>query len=148
MRAVVQRVLSASVTISDECVAAIERGLLVFLGVEDGDAESDIAYMAGKLPHLRIFEDSDGKSNLSLQDIGGDILIVSQFTLCGDARHGRRPGFSSAARPELAKTLYEECAKRISECVPVQLGVFQADMQVALVNDGPFTILLDSRRMF
>ena len=148
MRAVVQRVCSASVEVDGATVAGIGHGLLVLLGVEDGDTEADLSYMVAKLPHLRIFEDAEGKSNRSVQDVGGSILLVSQFTLCGDARHGRRPGYSSAAQPALARTLYEKCAARLAACVPVQTDVFQADMQVSLVNDGPFTILLDSRRTF
>ena len=148
MRAVVQRVTSASVAVHGETVSRIDRGLLVLLGVESTDTEADAAYLAGKLPHLRIFEDAEGKSNLSVVDVGGGVLLVSQFTLCGDARHGRRPGYSTAAQPEQARALYERCAALLAECVPVQTGVFQADMQVSLVNDGPFTILLDSRRTF
>lgn len=148
MRAVVQRVLSASVNIEGNTVASIDKGLLVLLGVEKGDGDSDLSYMVSKLPTLRVFEDGEGKSNLSVQDVDGSILLVSQFTICGDARHGRRPGFSSAAEPTLARELYENCAAQLAEAVPVQTGVFQANMQVTLVNDGPFTVLLDSRRQF
>lgn len=148
MRAVIQRVLAASVAVDGVTVSHIDRGLLVLLGVEATDLDTDAAYMAAKLPHLRIFEDAAGKSNLSVTDVGGSILLVSQFTLCGDARHGRRPGYSTAAPPAQARALYERCAMLLAECVPVQTGVFQADMQVSLVNDGPFTILMDSRRTF
>lgn len=148
MRAVVQRVLSAGVSVEGRQVASIGPGLVVLLGVERGDGEDDLAYMTGKLPRLRIFEDAAGKSNLDVLETGGSILLVSQFTLCGDARHGRRPGYTDAASPELARALYEACAARLGALLPVQTGVFQADMQVSLVNDGPFTILLDSRRRF
>ena len=148
MRAVVQRVNRASVSVNGEIVSAIDRGLLVFLGVETGDTDSDLMYMVNKLPSLRIFDDENGTPNCSVLDCGGSILLVSQFTLCGDARHGRRPGYSSAARPEEARTMYDRCAQLLAAQVPVQQGVFQADMQVSLVNDGPFTILLDSRRAF
>ncbi|MDD6888187.1 MAG: D-aminoacyl-tRNA deacylase [bacterium] len=148
MRAVVQRVNCASVSVNGEIVSAIDRGLLVFLGVETGDTDSDLMYMVNKLPSLRIFDDENGMPNCSVLDCGGSILLVSQFTLCGDARHGRRPGYSRAARPEEARTMYDRCAQLLAVQVPVQQGVFQADMQVSLVNDGPFTILLDSRRAF
>lgn len=148
MRAVVQRVLSAGVSVEGRQVASIGPGLVVLLGVERGDGEDDLAYMTGKLPRLRIFEDAAGRSNLDVLETGGSILLVSQFTLCGDARHGRRPGYTDAAPLELARALYEACAARLGALLPVQTGVFQADMQVSLVNDGPFTILLDSRRRF
>lgn len=148
MRAVVQRVLSAGVSVEGRQVASIGPGLVVLLGVERGDGEDDLAYMTGKLPRLRIFEDAAGRSNLDVLETGGSILLVSQFTLCGDARHGRRPGYTDAAPPELARVLYEACAARLGALLSVQTGVFQADMQVSLVNDGPFTILLDSRRRF
>ena len=148
MRAVVQRVNCASVSVNGEVVSAIDRGLLVFLGVETGDTDSDLMYMVNKLPSLRIFDDENGTPNCSVLDCGGSILLVSQFTLCGDARHGRRPGYSRAARPEEARTMYDRCEQLLAVQVPVQQGVFQADMQVSLVNDGPFTILLDSRRAF
>lgn len=148
MRAVVQRVLSAGVSVEGRQVASIGPGLVVLLGVERGDGEDDLAYMTGKLPRLRIFEDAAGRSNLDVLETGGSILLVSQFTLCGDARHGRRPGYTDAAPPELARALYEACAAHLGALLPVQTGVFQADMQVSLVNDGPFTILLDSRRRF
>lgn len=148
MRAVVQRVTGASVTIGEEKTAEIGKGLLVLLGVETGDAENDAVYMADKLLHLRIFEDEKGVSNLSVLDTKGSILIVSQFTLAGDARKGRRPSYINAARPEEAVPLYEKVKALLKEQIPVQCGTFRADMQVALVNDGPFTILLSSRREF
>lgn len=148
MRAVVQRVTGASVTIGEVKTAEIGKGLLVLLGVETGDTEADAVYMADKLLHLRIFEDEKGVSNLSVLDTKGSILIVSQFTLAGDARKGRRPSYINAARPEEAVPLYEKVKALLKEQIPVQCGTFRADMQVALVNDGPFTILLSSRREF
>lgn len=148
MRAVVQRVTGASVTIGEEKTAEIGKGLLVLLGVETGDTENDAVYMADKLLHLRIFEDEKGVSNLSVLDTKGSILIVSQFTLAGDARKGRRPSYINAARPEEAVPLYEKVKALLKKQIPVQCGTFRADMQVALVNDGPFTILLSSRREF
>lgn len=148
MRAVVQRVSSASVTIAGEKTAEIEAGLMVLLGVETGDTEKDAQYMADKLLHLRIFEDEQGVSNLSVLDRQGSILLVSQFTLAGDARKGRRPSYINAARPEEAVPLYELVKSILKEQLPVQCGTFRAEMQVALVNDGPFTILLSSRREF
>lgn len=148
MRAVVQRVTSASVTIGGEKTAEIEAGLMVLLGVEVGDTEKDAQYMADKLLHLRIFEDENGVSNLSVLDRQGSILLVSQFTLAGDARKGRRPSYINAARPEEAVPLYELVKSLLKEQVPVQCGTFRAEMQVSLVNDGPFTILLSSRREF
>lgn len=148
MRAVVQRVTSASVTIAGEMTAQIEAGLMVLLGVETGDTEKDAQYMADKLLHLRIFEDENGVSNRSVLDTQGSILLVSQFTLAGDARKGRRPSYINAARPEEAVPLYEQVKTLLREQIPVQCGTFRADMQVALVNDGPFTILLSSRREF
>lgn len=148
MRAVVQRVTSASVTIAGEKTAEIAAGLMVLLGVEVGDTEKDAQYMTDKLLHLRIFEDENGVSNLSVLDRQGSILLVSQFTLAGDARKGRRPSYINAARPEEAVPLYELVKSLLKEQVPVQCGTFRAEMQVALVNDGPFTILLSSRREF
>ncbi len=136
MRAVVQRV-------------AIGRGMVVLLGVETGDAEKDAVYMAGKIAKLRIFEDEAGKMNRSLLDVGGEALMVSQFTLLGDARGQNRPGFTQAAEPEGANALYERCVEVLRGMdVCVATGVFRAHMQVALVNDGPVTILLDSNKLF
>lgn len=148
MRAVVQRVTSASVAIAGEQTASIGKGLMVLLGVETGDTPKDAAYIAEKLLHLRIFEDGQGVSNLSLLDTGGSLLLVSQFTLAGDARHGRRPSYINAARPEEAVPLYEQVKTLLARQVPLQCGTFRADMQVSLVNDGPFTILLSSRKEF
>ena len=147
MRAVAQRVTSARVRVDGRLVGEIGRGLLVFAGVEKGDGPEDIAYIAGKVNDLRIFQDAAGKMNLSIAEAGGAALIVSQFTLCGDCRRGRRPSFDDAESPAAAKLMYEglvDALRRLS--VKVETGEFQADMQVELTNDGPVTILLDSRR--
>jgi len=149
MRAVIQRVRQASVTVAQETVGAIDQGLMVLLGVAQGDTAQDAAYLAGKTAGLRIFEDDDDKMNRSVEDIDGGILVVSQFTLLGDCRRGRRPGFTDAAPPELADTLYEEYVDDLRRRgITVATGVFRANMQVALVNDGPVTIMLDSRKTF
>ena len=149
MRCVVQRVSSASVAVQGQTVGKIDKGLMVLVGVAQGDGEKDIQYMADKIPNLRIFEDEQGKMNRSLLDVGGNILAVSQFTLLGDARGGRRPSFIDAARPETANPMYEELVRRLREAgLTVETGVFQAEMAVSLVNDGPVTILLDSRKNF
>ena len=149
MRAVVQRVREADVTVDGSVTGAIERGLMVLLGVEDGDDESDARYMADKISGLRIFEDSDGKMNLSAKDVFGKILAVSQFTLLGDVRKGKRPSFSKAARPEEARRLYRYFIDLLSEGdIEVQEGIFQAEMMVRILNDGPVTILLDSKKLF
>ncbi len=147
MRAVLQRVTSASVAVDQEIVGKIEKGLLVLLGVESGDTDADLDYVVEKLAVLRIFEDDGGKMNRSVQDVGGGILLVSQFTLCADVRKGRRPGFDQAARPEEAESQYRACADKLrARGIPIEMGVFGADMAVALVNDGPVTIILDSRK--
>ena len=149
MRAVVQRVREADVTVEGSVTGAIERGLMVLLGVEYGDDESDSRYMADKISGLRIFEDSDGKMNLSVKDVFGKILAVSQFTLLGDVRKGKRPSFSKAARPEEARRLYRYFIDLLSEGdIEVQEGIFQAEMMVRILNDGPVTILLDSKKLF
>jgi D-aminoacyl-tRNA deacylase len=148
MRAVVQRTTEASVTVEGSIVGEIGRGLVVFLGIEEGDAESDLLYICDKVTGLRVFDDEQEIPNLSVADIGGSVLLVSQFTLCADARKGKRPSYSKAAKPETAVSLYEAALKRIGAIVPVQHGVFQANMQVRLLNDGPHTILLDSRKVF
>jgi len=148
MRAVVQRVLSASVTIDGTMVSEIGHGLLVYLGVTHTDGQEQMLYMRDKILNLRIFEDENGVPNRSLLDVGGEVLLVSQFTLYGDARKGRRPGYTAAARPEIAKPLYEQLASALAEQTVVKTGVFQADMKIASVNDGPFTILLDSEKGF
>ncbi len=149
MRAVVQRVSSASVIVEDSICGEIGRGLLVLLGVEDMDVIEDAVYLAEKISNLRIFEDDDDKMNLSVRDIDGEMLIVSQFTLHGDCRKGRRPNFMKAAGAELAENLYlkfiEECKKYISK---IEKGKFQAHMEVKLTNDGPVTILVDSKKCF
>ena len=148
MRAVVQRVSEASVTIDGAVKGSIGKGYMVLLGVEDIDEKEDLDYICDKLIGLRIFEDPDGKLNLDIRDIGGEILLISQFTLYGDARKGRRPGFIKAARPEKAIPMYDVAIRRLSEVLHVETGEFGADMKVALVNDGPVTILLDSKRTF
>jgi D-tyrosyl-tRNA(Tyr) deacylase len=149
MRAVVQRVASAQVTVDGQVVGSIGHGLVVLIGVGDGDTIQDAEYIASKLVGLRIFNDQQGKMNLSVADVGGAVLAVSQFTLYGDARKGRRPSYSSAAPPEEADRLYQHTVALIKQAgVPVATGVFQAMMQVSLCNDGPVTILLDSQRMF
>ena len=149
MRAVVQRVSRASVTIAGEVVGKIDAGLMVLLGVANGDAAADAVYLAEKIAGLRIFEDDVGKMNLSVRDVGGAMLVVSQFTLLGDCRGGRRPGFSDAAPPEQAVALYETFVAEVRKLeVPVQTGRFREHMEVELVNDGPVTLLLDSRKTF
>lgn len=149
MRAVVQRVTQAGVMVAGEKVAAIGAGLLVLLGIEQNDDDKDAKYLAEKVAGLRIFEGADGKMNLSVIDVGGEVLVVSQFTLLGDCRKGRRPGFSRAAAPELAEPLCRQLVDGLrKQGVPVQTGVFRADMAVDLVNDGPVTLMLDSNRLF
>ncbi len=149
MRCVIQRVTRASVAVEGRVVGEIGPGFLALLGVEEGDGEKDVRYVSDKVAGLRVFEDENDKMNLSIQDVGGSVLAVSQFTLCGDARHGRRPSFSAAARPDIAIPLYEAFCNQLREVgIPVETGVFQAHMNVALVNDGPVTILLDSRKGF
>lgn len=149
MRAVVQRVKKAAVSSEGTPCGEIEQGLVVFLGVTHTDTEKDAAYLAEKIVNLRIFEDNEGKLNLSVKDIKGKIMSVSQFTLYGDCRKGRRPSFTEAARPETANELYEKFNAALQEQgVEIATGVFQTEMQVALVNDGPVTMLLDSSRLF
>lgn len=149
MRAVVQRVRHASVTANGMVTGSIGHGLLVLLGVDVNDSEKDADYMAEKIPGLRIFNDAEGKFNLSLEDVGGAVLLVSQFTLHGDCRKGRRPSFVAAARPEQAIPLYERVARLLRERgVEVAMGVFGAHMDVELLNDGPVTLLLDSGKAF
>jgi D-tyrosyl-tRNA(Tyr) deacylase len=147
MRAVVQRVTFARVRVNDRTVGEIGRGLLVFAGVEKGDGADDIAYIAGKVRDLRVFEDAAGKMNLSVAEANGAVLAISQFTLCGDCRKGRRPSFDAAESPATAKPLYDGLVAALRQRnLTVETGEFQADMQVELTNDGPVTILLDSRR--
>ena len=149
MRAVIQRVKSASVTVEGTLVSEIHKGLLVFLGVAQEDTPADVDYMASKITNLRIFEDDEGRMNLSILDAGGEALVVSQFTLCGDCRKGRRPSFIAAARPEKADPLYQAFMDEISRLgVPVKAGIFQAMMDVELINDGPVTMMLDSNKLF
>ena len=149
MRAVVQRVKSASVTVNNEPVSEIGAGVLVFLGVAHDDTARELAYIANKVANLRIFEDEDGKMNRSLLETGGAALVVSQFTLYGDCRKGRRPSFINAARPEVANALYEQFISALEQQnIPTQGGTFQAMMDVQLINDGPVTILLDSDKQF
>lgn len=149
MRAVVQKVSSSKVTVDGEIIGKIDQGLMVLLGVTHDDTSKDVDYMVDKVTNLRIFEDEEGKMNLSLKDIGGDVLAVSQFTLYGDARRGRRPSFSDAARPEVANPLYEEFIEKVkTQGINVETGKFGAHMMVDLTNDGPVTILLESRREF
>jgi D-tyrosyl-tRNA(Tyr) deacylase len=149
LRAVVQRVKRASVTVEGEIVGKIDNGFLVLLGVSGDDTEADARYCVEKILNLRVFEDGDGKMNLSLLDIGGELLAVSQFTLYGDTRRGRRPSFINAAPPDVANRLYEyfvsECRKQIDR---VETGRFQEMMDVELINDGPVTILIDSQKTF
>ena len=149
MRAVLQRVTRARVTVGDEVTGQIERGLVVLLGVEQDDTDADAHQLADKTIQLRIFDDAEGKMNLALADVGGSVLVVSQFTLLGDCRKGRRPSFIQAAAPELAERLYETFVAAIGvQGIRVATGRFRAMMQVELVNDGPVTILLDSRKKF
>lgn len=149
MRAVIQRVEKASVSVEGEIKGQIGTGFLALIGVEEGDGDADFRYIADKVPNLRVFEDEQGKMNRSLLDVGGEVLAVSQFTLLGDARGGRRPSFITAARPETADPMYERLvADWRARGIRVETGVFGAHMKVALVNDGPVTILLDSRRRF
>jgi D-tyrosyl-tRNA(Tyr) deacylase len=145
----VQRVTSARVTIDHRVAGQIDHGLLVLVGIEQGDGPADVQYVASKIRDLRIFADEAGKMNLSVLDRQGGVLVVSQFTLSGDARNGRRPSFASAAPPPIARALYEDVVRELKGSgLRVETGEFQAMMQVALVNDGPVTILLDSRRTF
>jgi D-tyrosyl-tRNA(Tyr) deacylase len=141
--------LEAEVKVNEQSVGKIDRGLLVFLGVGKGDTEADAQFMSDKLVNLRIFSDEAGKMNRSVQEVGGSILLISQFTLHGDCRKGRRPGFDAAAEPELAESLYEKVIALIAEQgVPVEKGVFGAYMQITSLNDGPVTFLLDSTKLF
>jgi D-tyrosyl-tRNA(Tyr) deacylase len=148
MRAVIQRVRHASVEVGKEIVSQIDRGLLVFLGVESADLPDDIVWLAGKIARLRIFPDQNGVMNLSVQEIAGDLLVVSQFTLFASTRKGNRPSFMAAAAPEQANSLYEKFCRHLETEVakPVHRGIFGADMQIDLVNDGPVTICMDTKR--
>jgi D-aminoacyl-tRNA deacylase len=149
MRAVVQRVSRASVTVDGRVTGEIARGLVVLLGIANKDQPSDVQYIAGKIRDLRIFPDEDGRMNRSVEDANGAVLLVSQFTLLGDARKGRRPSYDEAAAPAVAQALYQDVTRELrASGLVVATGVFQAEMQVELVNDGPVTILLDSTRQF
>ena len=149
MRAVIQRVTTASVAVNGDTVGAIQKGFLVLLGVKVGDTEKDADYMADKIVKLRIFEDENGKMNKALRDVGGSVLCVSQFTLLGDARGQNRPGFTQAESPDRADALYQRVCQRMrDQGVTVETGIFRTDMQVSLVNDGPVTLLLDSEKSF
>ena len=147
MIVILQRVSCASVTVDDKCVAKIEKGLLALVGIEKGDSEEDTKYLANKTIELRIFADSNGKMNRSLEDIKGQLLAVSQFTLLAQWRNGRRPGFTKAAPPEEGNRLYESYVDFVrARGVTVETGIFAADMQVALTNDGPVTLILDTKK--
>jgi D-tyrosyl-tRNA(Tyr) deacylase len=149
MRAVIQRVSHASVTVAGEITGEIDCGFLVLLGVAEDDTQDDVIYLAGKIAGLRVFEDDNGKMNRSLADVDGRMLVVSQFTLLGDCRKGRRPSFVRAARPELAEELYRSFVAEVEgQGIPVQTGRFQQHMDVQLTNDGPVTLLVDSRKEF
>jgi D-tyrosyl-tRNA(Tyr) deacylase len=149
MRAVVQRVKEAACTVDGQVTGRIQKGLLVFLGAGPEDGQADIDYLVDKIVHLRIFSDEQDKMNLDVGQVGGGVLLISQFTLYGDCRKGRRPDFSSAGKPEAAKELYEQTIVALRrQGIEVQTGIFAAMMEIACVNDGPVTMLLDSRRAF
>jgi len=150
MRAVVQRVKRAEVRVEGSITGKIEKGILVLLGVGEDDENKDMEYMADKIMNLRIFEDDNDKMNLSVLDVGGNVLVVSQFTLYGDCRKGNRPSYSTAARPEKAKAYYDKFIEYISNKygIKVESGVFQASMEVDFINDGPVTLMLDSKKTF
>lgn len=149
MRAVVQRVIESDVTVDGKVTGAIKKGLMVLLGVAEDDTEKDAEYIAGKVAGLRIFEDDEEKMNLSVKDVGGQILAVSQFTLMGDVRKGKRPSFTKAAKPDEADRLYRTFINMLQQQeLHVEEGIFQADMLVKIYNDGPVTILLDSKKTF
>jgi D-aminoacyl-tRNA deacylase len=147
MRAVIQRVERASVRVQDAIISQIDRGLLLFLGVEPADSRDDILWLAGKTARLRIFSDENGAMNLSVRDVSGELLVVSQFTLFASTRKGNRPSFLSAAAPDQANKLYDEFCRELAleAARPVLCGIFGADMQISLVNDGPVTIYIDTK---
>jgi D-tyrosyl-tRNA(Tyr) deacylase len=149
MRAVIQRVDSAAVYVEDKEISRIGEGLFILLGIGKDDDDSDVDYLSSKIPNIRIFEDNEGKMNLSLKDIGGEMLIVSQFTLFGDVRKGRRPSFTGAAEIEKAEKLYKYFIAKIREHdIAPESGIFQAKMRIKLINNGPVTLLMDSKRLF
>jgi D-tyrosyl-tRNA(Tyr) deacylase len=149
MRAVVQRVRGAEVRVDGTVIGRISGGLLVYIGVEAGDTETDLEYIASKIAGLRIFPDADGKMNCDVKEADGELLIVSQFTLSGDARKGRRPSFKNAEEPEKAKQMYESLVERLRDVgLKVETGEFRAHMEVESINDGPVTLLLESKRLF
>lgn len=149
MRAVIQRVSSAKVEVESKITGSINKGLLILLGVHTNDTEKDVTWLAEKIINLRIFDDEKGFMNLSLKDVNGELLVVSQFTLYGDCRKGRRPSWSTAAPPQTAELLYEEFNKKCSMLgIKPETGIFQAMMNVTLTNDGPVTLLLDSHKTF
>ncbi len=149
MRIIVQRVNNASVEVEKEVVAEIKKGILIFLGVGTEDDEKDLEYMINKVLGLRIFQDQADKMNLSIEDINGEILVVSQFTLYGDVRKGKRPSFTASAPPDIGEKLYEEFLDRLKTSgLKIENGIFGADMKVSLINDGPVTIMLDSKKNF
>lgn len=147
MRAILQRVLEASVTVEGELISAIGPGLLILLGVEEGDTEEDVAWLSGKVSRMRIFSDVEGKMNQSVVDTGGEIIVVSQFTLHASTKKGNRPSFLKSAAPAVSEPLYEKFCEAVGREIgkPVGRGIFGADMKVALVNDGPVTIFVDTR---
>lgn len=145
MRALIQRVSRASVSVNNEIVGAIDQGLMVLLGIAHDDSINDIDWLVGKITNMRIFSDEEGKMNLSVQDVEGQILVVSQFTLHASTKKGNRPSFIEAARPEIAIPLYEKFKTELGKIVPIASGEFGADMKVSLINDGPVTIWLDSQ---
>ena len=145
MRIVIQRVSQASVTIDGKIAGAIQQGLLLLVGICPEDGQEDIEYAVRKISQMRIFSDQEDKMNLSVQDVGGQILSISQFTLYADTKKGNRPAFTGAAKPELATALYDQFNQKLAQTVPVQTGEFGADMKVSLVNDGPVTIVLDTK---
>lgn len=149
MKAVLQRVINSSVAIDGEVHGSVEKGFMILLGVVKGDTKEDADKLIKKIPYLRVFEDENGKMNLSCLDVGGEILIISQFTLCADCSHGRRPSFTNSASPDEAESLYEYFTDELKKAgaSKVETGVFGADMKVSLINDGPVTIVLDSKEL-
>ena len=150
MRAVLQRVRNASVAVDGSIVSSIGTGLLCLAGIEKNDSQADIEYISNKILGLRIFDDEKGFMNRSVEETGGEVLLISQFTLLGDVRKGRRPSWSAAEAPEIAKQMFEDFVNKMSGLLPgkVKIGVFKAMMEVSLINDGPVTVLLDSRKLF